>query len=101
MLDTHDIWMLIEDDPSADSVSSIGEEQLAAGLRQFLSMCLQVRQQEIELDIAFDVMEVAMQEEECKNKHVSSQYSCTFLHAVLSCMQSLSEAVPVMHAVKY
>lgn len=31
---------------------------------------VQVRMQEIELDIAFDVMETAMQEEECKNKHV-------------------------------
>ena len=40
MLDTHDIWMLIEDDPSADSVSSIGEEQLAAGLDSFcLCVC--------------------------------------------------------------
>ena len=64
-------------------------------------MCLQVRQQEIELDIAFDVMEVAMQEEECKNKHVSSQYSCTFRHAVLSCMQITSEAFLVLHAVEH
>ncbi|CAL8472223.1 g11765 [Coccomyxa elongata] len=37
--------------------------------QQLTEECAKVRQQEIELDIAFDVMEVAMQEEECKNKH--------------------------------
>ncbi len=46
-------------------------------------MCLQVRQQEIELDIAFDVMEIAMQEEECKNKHVSGQFSSALLPRML------------------
>lgn len=84
--------------PCADSLLTLvknslkqGFKKTEAGLVQSLSMCLQVRQQEIELDIAFDVMEVAMQEEECKNKHVSGQDTCASgfpaWHAVLHACQ--------------